>query len=159
MQPLVKQHLESLRKTLMDVIVPELGKNSFVAEQAGLIAASLALLAEVQPYQDDYLRVELADLRKALAILGAPADLRVPAGRDALVEAVTDAKAALSARIAESAQANGGTLPPDQRTALAPLLDRQMARECSWSRLTGFNPAGASLPAIGELLEQQRSAT
>lgn len=159
MQPLVKQHLESLRKTLVEVVMPELGKNPFVAEQAGLIAASLALLAEVQPYEDDYLRVELADLRKALAILGAPAGQPLPAGRDALVAAVTDAKAALSARIAESAKANGGTLPADQRAALGPLLDRQMARECSWSRLTGFNPAGASLPAINELLAQQRSAT
>lgn len=159
MQPLVKQHLESLRKTLVEVVMPELGKTPFVAEQAGLIAASLALLAEVQPYEDDYLRVELADLRQALAVLGAKADAAAPDGRDALVEAVTVAKGTLSERIAALAAAHGGTLPEAQRTALAPLLDRQIARECAWSRLTGFNPAGASLPPVGELLAQQRSTS
>lgn len=159
MQPLVKQHLESLRKTLVEVVMPKLGNTPFVAEQAGLIAASLALLAEVQPYEDDYLRVELADARRALAIVAASVDTATPPDREALVAAVTAVKATLSARLAEIAKANGGTLPDGIRSALAPFVDRQLARECAWSRLTGFNPAGASLPPIGELLAQQRSGT
>src|SRR5699024_885086 len=131
----------------------------FTAELAGSIAADLALLLEVQPYENDYLRMELADTRKALAVLGAPADHATPEGHDALAAAVGDAKETLSARIEELCQAGGGTLSRTQRDALNPILDRQLAREASWVRLTGFNPKGRELPPVGELLQQQRSAS
>lgn len=157
MQPLVKQHLESLRKTLLDVVMPELAGKSFVAEQAGLIAASLALLAEVQPYEDDYLRVELEDLRAMLNLLGAAPPPEAPRDRDALVAAVHAAKQALHEQLDALAAHNGGALPQALRAQLAPLIDRQLAREAAWSRLTGFNPAGATLAPIRDVLAQQRS--
>ena len=69
MEPMVQQHLMSLRKTLEEVVAPALGDNAFAAEQAGLIAASLALLAEVQPHEDDLLRQEYADLAAAQAAI------------------------------------------------------------------------------------------
>lgn len=157
MQPPVKQHLESLRKTLVEVVLPELPAKSFVAEQAGLIAASLALLAEVQPYEDDYLRLELRDVQAMLGVLGsASPGLADDADRDALALAVHAAKQALSTALEVRASANGGRLPAEIRDAIAPLLDRQLAREAAWSRLTGFNPGGAQLAPIREVLAQQR---
>jgi len=156
MQPLVKQHLDSLRKVLTEVVTPALGDNPFAAEQAGLIAASLALLAEVQPYEDDYLRVEHADLTAVHALLSLKAPPSAPQGRDALAAAVYALKAEQSRRLDEITTEHGGTLPDALRGQLAPYLDRQIAREASWSRLTGFNPAGAALPPIAELLAQQR---
>lgn len=156
MQPLVKQHLESLRKTLTEVVMPQLAGQPFVAEQAGLIAASLALLAEVQPYEDDYLRVEFADLCATHALLGLATPEEAPTERDSLAAAVNLMKAeqtlALDARSAD----NGGVLPDDLRTQLLPFIERQLAREAAWSRLTGFNPAGATLAPIREVLAEQR---
>lgn len=158
MQPLVKQHLESLRKALTEVVMPALGDNPFAAEQAGLIAASLALLAEVQPYEDDYLRQEYADLRAVHGLLGLTPPAAAPEGREALAAAVVALKAEQSPRLEQLTDAHGGALTSDLRNALAPYLDRQMAREASWSRLTGFNPAGATLPPINDVLATQRSA-
>jgi hypothetical protein len=156
MQPLVQQHLLSLRKVLNEVVIPALGDNAFAAEQAGLISASLALLAEVQPYEDDYLRQEHADLQAGRAALGLPAVPACPDHRDALADAVWRLKAEQHARLDALAETNGGALPEALRKMLAPLLDRQLAREAAWSRLTGFNPAGASLPPIAAVLARQR---
>lgn len=159
MQPPVKQHLDNIHRVMTQTLLPKLADDPFTAELAGSIAASLALLIEVQPYEDDYLHVELADTRKALAALGAPVSNDTPEGRDALAAAVIEAKDALSQRITALTDANDGTLPDAQRKALSPILDRQLAREASWARLTGFSPNSADLPAIGDLLQQQRSAS
>lgn len=159
MQPLVKQHLDSLRKALTEVVMPALGDNPFAAEQAGLIAASLSLLAEVQPFEDDYLRQEHADLLAVRGLLGLNTTLAAPADRSTLAAAVVQLKTEQSEQLDALAGRHGGQLPEDLRGALAPWLDRQIAREASWSRLTGFNPAGASLPPIQEVLASQRSST
>mgnify|MGYP000170964954 CR=1 FL=1 len=75
---------------------------------------------------------------------------------DALAAAVNLMKAeqtlALDARSAD----NGGVLPDDLRTQLLPFIERQLAREAAWSRLTGFNPAGATLAPIREVLAEHR---
>lgn len=164
MQPPVKQHLENMYRVMASTVLPRLADDPFVAEAAGGIAASLALLMEIQPYEDDYLRLELADTRKALTAVGADtglgtgAETSTPADHDALVAAVAAAKDRLNQRIVELTQANGGTLPQAQRDALNPILDRQLTREQSWTRLTPFNPEGTTLPTIAEILAQQRSA-
>lgn len=159
MQPLVKQHLESLRRTLLQVIVPELSSNAFAAEQAGLIAASLALLAEVQPYEDDYLRQERSDLMAALTILGMSARDDELLDRDSLASSVQALKQRFCEGLERAADANNGRMHPETLARLAPLLDRQLAREASWVRLTGFVPDGGSLPTIRDLLARQRDQT
>lgn len=157
MQPRVKQYLESMRKTITEVIAPHVADNSFVTEQVGLIAASLALLAEVQPYEDDYLRTELADLRASLGILGEAAPDVTIQDRDQLEAEVARLKTRQNDRLEVLAAANGGMVPKEILARLSPLLQRQEARELSWTRLTGFHPAAGSLPKISDLLATQRN--
>jgi hypothetical protein len=157
MQPLVKQHLESIRKTMLEHVIPNVAGNAFVAEQVGLIAASLAMLMEVQPYEDDYLRAELDDLRRSLDILGDAVPATPLRERDSLQAEVMALKARQTARLEALAAANEGMVPKDVLSRLLPLLQRQEARELSWTRLTGFHPAAASLPEIREVLATQCS--
>mgnify|MGYP000197423155 CR=1 FL=1 len=156
MEPMVQQHLMSLRKTLEEVVAPALGDNAFAAEQAGLIAASLALLAEVQPHEDDLLRQEYADLAAARVPLGLPPAPPPPDHRVALADAVHALKQDQHEALLRITDVHGGELPADLRATLAHWIDRQLLRESAWSRLTGFNPAGTQVPAIAEVLATQR---
>lgn len=159
MRPTVRQYLESIQKTVNEQIVPVVGGNPFLAEQAHLIAASLAMLIEVQPYEDDYLRVELADLRRCMDILQA-CEPEVPlVDRDQLLSEVHRLKQRQHELLQAQAAAHGGTLPASIRDAIGPWLERQTARELSWTRRTGFHPQASALPAIHDVLATQRSGS
>lgn len=157
MQPTVKQYLSSIHKTIVEQIVPHVSGNAFVAEQAGLIVASLEMLMEVQPYEDDYLRMELHDLQQSLAILGAPERATAASDRHQLQRDVQGLKQQLHDRLESLAAANGGMPAKAVLEKLHPQLERQQARELAWTRLTGFHPHAATLPHIHDVLTSQRN--
>lgn len=157
MRPTVRQYLESILKTVTEQIVPVVGENPFLAEQVNLIAASLAMLVEVQPYEDDYLWMELEDLKRCLADLQAPEQEVLLADRDQLLSEVHRLKQRQHEVLEALTAAHGGTLPSALRDALQPWLERQTARELSWTRRTGFHPQASALPSIQNVLASQRS--
>ncbi|MEZ5481716.1 MAG: hypothetical protein R3E73_05885 [Porticoccaceae bacterium] len=66
MKPDVNQHLQSMNKALVEVILPELESKPFAKEQASLISASLQLLVEVQEHEFHYIKQEYEDTRTPL---------------------------------------------------------------------------------------------
>lgn len=167
MKPDVNQHLHSMAKAMTEIVLPELADKPFALEQASLVVASLKLLAEVQEHQFAYLRQEFDDLRGLLgawfeshpqsaepafwqALRTAPRDAGT-LSFDQLRDTVTREKASLRTLIQDT------SLPPGHpvRTLLGRYIERQLARETSWLRLTGFIPEAGAVPEIAAVLEQQ----
>ena len=167
MKPDVNQHLQSMAKALSEIVLPELHDKPFALEQASLVVASLKLLVEVQEHQFAYIRQEFEDLRCLLGAWfenhpqsAAPAFWQSlhAAPRDAgslsfgeLRDMVTREKSSLSTLMQDT------TLPPGHqvKTLLEQYIERQLARETSWLRLTGFIPEADTVAPIGSILEQQ----
>ncbi len=165
MKPDVNQHLKSMCKALKEIVLPELEGKPFVQEQAGLIAASLELLIDVQDHQFAYVHQELQETRHLVdAYLRAiPADLasRCPLteSRNALAtpqdlptlrDLLTQEKSALRSLMDAYTPLPGSPLA----ATLADTIERQLARESAWLRKTGFLSNAESIPSIGAVLKQ-----
>jgi len=178
MVPDVKQYLEGLRKTMSEVILPHVQSDAFAGEQAGLIIASLNLLIEVHdkqyPYEylehDEYKRL-LRGLLPVVKTATPPAevaailtDIRTQCDEsDAVVAkglpsytflqtSTRGMKTLLTLLLEALASAGQLEVLATCRRHLAPLIDRQVAREMSWTRKTGFDPEAGQLPAIDDIL-------
>lgn len=169
MKPDVSQHLQSMAKALNEIVLPELQDKPFALEQANLIVASLNLLAEVQEHQFAYVRQEFDDTRCLLAvwrqahpegadpamqqIVTAPhgdADTR---NLGELAETVTGDKARLRTLMAKAPLPPGSPVEP----LLHSYIERQLARETAWLRLTGFIQDASAIPAIANVLDSQKN--
>ncbi|HEX5806074.1 MAG TPA: hypothetical protein VFY31_07040 [Macromonas sp.] len=170
MKPDVNQHLQSMAKAMTEIVLPELQDKPFALEQASLVVASLKLLVEVQEHQFAYVRQEFDDLRSLLGawFVNHPQSLE-PAFWQALHAGQCDAGTMGFGELRDTVSREKSSLrelmercPLPAGSPVAPLLDlyieRQLARETAWLRLTGFIPEAASVPAIATVLEAQRQA-
>ena len=73
-----------------------------VQNQATVANTIITTLAEVQPYEDDYLRVEFADLCATHALLGLATPEEAPTERDALATT-----GSISLQMVEALRASG----------------------------------------------------
>lgn len=169
MKPDVSQHLQSMAKALNEIVLPELQDKPFALEQANLIVASLNLLAEVQEHQLAYVRQEFDDTRCLLAVWrlahpegAAPAIQQIVTARhgDAdtqnlgeLAETVAGDKARLRTLMDKAPLPPGSPVEP----LLHSYIERQLARETAWLRLTGFIPDASAIPAIANVLDSQKN--
>lgn len=167
MVPTVTQQLAAMQDTMLRFIMPAIpADQSFAAEQAGLVYASLGWLADVNESQHAYEVEERRDLRtlatgllalsfsdddartRLQALADVPDDDAVPL---AVLRQGNVAVKALTARALESVS------PDDEQQAVAlttRAARRQVDREQAWNRMTGLaKQAGGS---IAEVLEQQR---
>lgn len=167
MKPDVNQHLQSMAKAMTEIVLPELQDKPFALEQASLVVASLKLLAEVQEQQFAYARQEFDDLRRLLgawfeshpqsaepgvwqALHSAPREAEALSFGE-LCDTVTREKASLRDLMERGPLPAGSPVTP----LLARYIERQLARETSWLRLTGFIPEANAVPTIDKVLEQQ----
>lgn len=178
MIPDVKQYLEGLRKTITEVILPHLQGDAFAGEQAGLIIASLTLLIEVHDKQYPYEYLEHGEYKRLLRELLPVVEAATPAAEVTAI--VTDIRAQcdesdavlakglpsyaflqtstrglktlLTLLLEALADTGDHEVLTTCRRHLAPLIDRQIAREMAWTRKTGFDPEAGQLPPIDELL-------
>lgn len=175
MNPIVEQYLEGIRKAMGEVILPELAGNPFAVEQATLILATLGLLIDVQQHQDAYMRREQQDFGKALEgvfKLLAPIDEQLTDLRQSFNDvaskitsetpsfedmraAVQVFKAILSAVLERVAELGEISHLKAAQALLIPFVERQIERELSWQRMTGFDLDAKTLPNIGDVLERQ----
>lgn len=169
MKPDVNQHLQSMAKAMTEIVLPELQDKPFALEQASLVVASLKLLVDVQEQQFAYVRQEHDDIRRLLSAWyehhaeshdpgfwqdGEKAALNTAAalGFSEMRDAVTQDKTRLRELMDRFPLPTGS--PVTQ--LLHHYIERQLARESSWLRLTGFIPEAENVPAIAAVLETQR---
>lgn len=177
MGPEISQFLAGMRKTMEQVVLPNLA-DRFAQEQAGIVAATLAFLEQVH---DKVFHYELLEHHLYRRLLGQTLDLlSVPEVAD---PEVVETLAAIQRRLAEDPP--GGDihlyrydcirasnesmkellcalirlqpeLPDAVRTALGDLLQpffRDLERrERSWVKPLGFDAQADQLPDIAELL-------
>ncbi|CDM25274.1 hypothetical protein BN940_14146 [Castellaniella defragrans 65Phen] len=170
MTPDVDQYLRSMCKAMSGIILPELEGKPFAREQAGLVLATLELLAEVQEHQFAYARQELADLRQ---LFDAWRRLRPDSGDATFWTALHESGCAageagprelreLIAHWKSCLRTLMEGWPPSPGSELRILLDRcierQLARETAWLRRTGFIPGAADVPHVSTVLAHQARA-
>jgi hypothetical protein len=177
MGPEMSQFLSGMKKTLEEVVIPNLS-DRFAQEQAGIVAASLGFLGTVH---DKVFHYELLEnhlykqvLQQAVAILSADAALP-----DVVKETIADVDAHFRTdnptdhvhlRPFGFIRASNETmkeflcafieaqpqLPADTRRALEallqPLFNDIATRERSWVKALGFDPQAASQADIEDLL-------
>jgi hypothetical protein len=163
--PNVEQQLNAIRRTIEKTIQPALpAEEGFAQEQAGLVLASLDWVMDVVAHEQRYEQVEHADTRELLQeLLGLPgaapdddahglvqASAEPPADLPALRAQTGELKAAAE-RLFDALAAEPSTRP-DARRLLAAATRRQMERERSWTRMTGFS---GDVPNVGEVLAAQ----
>ena len=164
MVPNVEQQLNAIKNTIAKTIQPALpDSEGFAQEQAGLVLASLDWVMDVVAHEARYEQVEHADTRALvqdlLALDGAAdadADAAVAASAEppeellGLREQTGQLKAAAERRF----DALAGV--PETRVAARTLVSaasrRQLERERSWARMTGFP---GDVPNVGEVLAAQ----
>jgi hypothetical protein len=167
MVPDVSQQLGAIRHTIAKVLVPAIDPDQgFAAEQASLVLASLDWVMDVVAHEQHYEQLEHAETRALVEGLLAlePAE-GSRAAHDA-VAASAEAPADLPALRAQTVELKrcaerlfqALTASPDgsRRAAARRLLTaasrRQIERERSWTRMTGFP---GDTPNVGEVLGAQ----
>lgn len=166
MIPDVAQQLSAIRQTVAKAIIPAIdAEDSFALEQAGLILASLDWLLDIQEEQEHYFRVEVEDQQALLAALvaidpesGAAAAPRSLSAEKETVTSLRDWSKDLKQRTTAAFDRLTATPGPEADGARR-LFDeygrRQLDREMSWCRKTGF--PGGSPVAIGSVLNDQQA--
>lgn len=166
MVPDVTQVLAALRHQIAKTVLPALpADEGFAQEQAGLVLASLDWLVEVQRFETDYTLVERADMSALLAGLlelgvdDAEAEQALADTADAPGDVTTVRAQAALLRTAAT-RVHAAALRDEVRAERARVLwdraaTRQLEREASWFRMTGF-PVGAD-QAIDFVLARQRA--
>lgn len=166
MIPSVRHQLAAVRNTVAKVILPAVDpEDSFALEQTGLVLACLDWALDVQDAEADCALVELADnrglVRELLEIGADDAEGRAidllartqVAARD--LTSLRSDVAALKQVAAECFQAlaTAGDSPAAWQ-AMTRAGRRQVERDLSWGRMTGF-PPGDPAP-ISEVLASMR---
>jgi hypothetical protein len=177
MIPDVNQYLSSIRKTVSEVILPQVSGDPFATEQAALIVVTLTLLLEVQEHQYPYEFAECASLQDTLGDLLKILEQKSAFGSDlqSLVgnvrqqleqergvlglglpsykwlRAANEAKRSdLSRLIAWLTAPGHENAWREARSLVDAHIRQQLDHELSWMRKTGFDPAASDHPSIGE---------
>ncbi len=153
--PPIAQQRRSIRHTLAATVVPSIDPGaSFAQEQAGLILATLDWMLDVQASEHRYEQVELADARALLAALTVlqggepePQPDEPPADLETLRAAVLEVKQ--RAERAFTALSTTDAADDAWRTMSA-AARRQVERELSWARMTGFPKSPERIDAVLE---------
>lgn len=169
MIPNVSQQLGAIRQTIAKVLVPAIdADNGFAQEQAGLVLASLDWVMDVVAYEQRYEQLEHREVRalvtELIALDPAHGVGEARAALDASAEPPADLLALRAQNIELKRCANtlfgALTETPDTpgrreaRRLLTAASRRQIERERSWTRMTGFSGA---VPNVGEVLARQEA--
>lgn len=168
MRPQVQ--IQSIIKSLSDVVLPALDPNNKLAqEQARLIVGLLGLMAKQLPLQFRYDCDELTRLLafadelqrqagvgdrelSAQQVHGARVLERAQADPDEVLQAVRDLRASTGALISRVFEGDDGAAQDRvQKTVLA-MTSEQLLRERSWLLSQGWEPDPKAIPAIEQLL-------
>ncbi|QTJ67295.1 hypothetical protein HYG77_18075 [Rhodococcus sp. ZPP] len=163
MIPTVAQQIGAVRNTIAKTVLPALDPNdSFAAEQAGLVLACLDWVLDVHASEYPYELAEHTDNRCTLEVLAdldpgvcdeSQTLLAETATPPADLEQIRAQVRRLKEAVAHSYQVLAAAGSPDAAAARRTVTDaaaRQVARELSWCRMTGF-PRG-EVPNITEIL-------
>ena len=173
MYPSVKQSIASVCKALEEVVVPELNGSAFASEQAAMIVAQLKQITDVAEHQHQYLRVEIEDTLKLLGYWQSGKNIteqecpiyyrfRSMSSDEVTQMMFAEMQESLLALKAEVNQLiEKGSLSLDDATGkqLRRYIDRQLARETAWFRLSGFVGDAGQVPSIAEVLKTQSEET
>ena len=155
MIPTVTQQLESIKRSLVTSVAPELPPEAaFARQQVLLIGAALDFLIECHAHEYRYAVVENAEYRTLLKELAGRASNSSTDVTDVLAEdgpAPNDAQLPLPTiteqtrrmkvlceRLYADVAAGGGADIPAVLDLQAKTAERQVEREASWFRLAGF---------------------
>jgi hypothetical protein len=167
MVPNVSQQLGAIRHTIAKVVIPAIdADNSFAQEQAGLALASLDWVMDVVAHEQHYEQLEHHEVRALVAALLALNPARGADAARAAIEASAEPPADLLALRAQNielkrcAEVLFGALTEtpetpgrtEARRLLTAASRRQIERERSWMRMTGF---AGDVPNVGEVLAAQ----
>ncbi|HEV3227328.1 MAG TPA: hypothetical protein VGZ52_10850 [Acidimicrobiales bacterium] len=170
MIPNVSQQLGAIRNTIAKVVVPAVDPdNGFAQEQAGLVLASLDWVIDVVAHEQHYEQLEHREVRALVTDLLALDPAQGADEARAAIDASAEPPADLLALRAQSIELKrcadllfgALTATPDtpgrteSRRLLTAASRRQIERERSWTRMTGFSGA---VPNVGEVLAQQELA-
>jgi hypothetical protein len=170
MIPNVSQQLGAIRTTIAKIVVPAIpADNGFAQEQAGLALASLDWVMDVVAHEQHYEQLEHGEARELISGL-----LALDPGADAvdaraLLDASAEPPADLLALRAQNLElkrcvetlfdaltsAPGTPAATGARKLMTAASRRQIDRERSWTRMTGFSGA---VPNVGEVLAEQELA-
>ena len=168
MFPTVNQSIESACKAIQEIVIPGLEGNGFAQEQASMVLAQFKQIADVNGSQYTYLSAELRDTIALLqhweALQGVGdqqlttyqqlLDLnddfhKQPLGT--LQEWVVGIKTELEQLITSTELVEGSGL----ERLLHRYIERQLERETSWFRLSGFISNADEVDAIDAVLRKQ----
>lgn len=169
MFPTVNQSIESVCKTLQELIIPELEGKGFVQEQAAMILAQLTQAVDVNNAQQSYLLVELRDsitllecweksqgfgsreLKTYQKFVRQPALISGFRSQSDLEDDLISLKQEIESELNNSPPENGSKL---HRT-LHKYIARQLERENAWFRLSGFLGKSSELECVAKVLKNQ----
>jgi hypothetical protein len=163
MVPTVAQQLHAIRHTIAKVIAPAIDPDeSFAAEQAGLVLASLDWVMDVVDHEQRYEQLEHHEQRELLeGLLALAPSAGAGDARAALAAAaeIPDDLPALRAQTVELKRCVEVAFDALTATADTPAHEaarrlvtaasrRQIAREQAWTRMTGFSGEVADVGAV-----------
>lgn len=168
MFPTVNQSIESACKAIQEIVIPGLEGNGFAQEQASMVLAQFKQIADVNASQYTYLSTELRDTIALLQrwealqgfgdqqlttyqqLLDSNDDFhKQPLGT--LQEWVVGIKTELEQLITSTELVEGSGL----ERLLHRYIERQLERETSWFRLSGFISNAGEVDAIDVVLRKQ----
>lgn len=169
MYPSVKQSITSICKALEEIVIPELKDSAFASEQAAMMAAQLKQITDVAEDQHQYLLVELADTLSLLkywqSSIGiteqtCPVFYRSQNTSNEAMQKMMFVELQdllLELKVELNLLIDKKTVNKDSEidTELARYINRQLERETSWFRLSGFIGNADEVPAIADVLKQQ----
>lgn len=167
--------LQSMLRAMTEVVVPALDPEDQLAkDQAGIVVGNLKILMDQSEKVYDFLLVELREytrLVQALIPLVRDDAVRTHASRavseaDPVVSLAIPAQSRLQDLVIEAKRAANGSLeeilergtPSDRASAISLVLrqsERQVLRERTWLRSSGFDPWRDQLPCIETLLDSE----
>ena len=168
MFPTVNQSIESACKAIQEIVIPGLEGNGFAQEQASMVLAQFKQIADVNGSQYTYLSAELRDTIALLQHWGAVqgfGDQLLPTYQHlmnlkdefhrqplaTLQEWVVGIKTELEQLITSTELVEGSGL----ERLLHRYIERQLERETSWFRLSGFISNADEMDAIDVVLRKQ----
>lgn len=181
MNPTHARRIETMLRSMIEVIAPALDANQLARDQAQILIGNLKLLADQATHTYEYEMVELreftATLRNMVTAGDGGAVTRTATQRGAellerlapvaaldipreaqLAEWVRDARQAVDDLVAASSVDGSKSFRDVVVGAVLDQAAAQNLRERAWFRATGMDPAPASLPGIEDVLALEAPA-
>jgi hypothetical protein len=167
MTPDINQYLSSMKKSLDEAILPALDHDAFAKEQATIMSATLSLLLDVQNHESTYISQEYLDISTLLSehrdtvdsttIKESLAELPPNAFKVTTADEQKALLPMLKAVLTVFINAPELQKKPDFVSLLDRYTQRQIARETSWLRKSGFIANSNRQPSIAETLAEQHT--